>query len=124
MKTKKEQNLNNVLGPQFEDPDEQEAIRRRTEVIEHLTSMGFPINTIHVNEHGQAKIHYRIGNWIAKYSGGQIDVAHARNPDRSIDMINVYDYEKGQYKRMSPKKLHNKLQRWIDTQGQTYLENT
>ena len=115
--------MSSTLGPQFEDPDEQEAIRRRTEVIEHLTSMGFPAHTIHVNEHGQAKVHYRIGNWVAKYSGGQIDIAHARNPDSSVDMINIYDYEKGQHEQMNPRKLHNKLQKWINTNGQTYFEN-
>lgn len=116
--------MSRTLGPQFEDPDEQDAIRRRTEVVEHLTSMGFPVHTIHVNEHGQAKVHYRIGNWIAKYSGGQIDVAHASKPDSSVDMINIYDYEKGQHEQMTPTKLHNELQEWIDTQGQTYFENT
>jgi hypothetical protein len=115
---------NNNLGPQFNDPDEQDEIRRRTEVVDHLSSMGFHPNTIHVNPHGQAKVHYRIGSWVAKYSGGHIDVAHSRNPDSSVDVINLYDYEKGSHERMTPKKLHNKLQKWIKTNGQTFFENT
>jgi len=115
--------MNRLLGPQFEDPDEQEQIRRRTEVIDHLTSLGFAPHTIHINQHGQAKVHYRIGDWIAQYSGGQIDVAHARDPDSFLDMINIYDYEKGQYQKMTPKKLHKKLEKWINNNGQTYFEN-
>lgn len=108
-------------GPQFQDDDDD--IRRRTEAVDALTSQGFPLSNIHVNPHGQAAVHYQIGNWIAKYKGGQIDIAHASDPDRSLDMINVYDYAKGRHARVTPQDLHNHLDSWIRTSGSDYMEN-
>lgn len=108
------------LGPQFGDDEHRRDTEARTRVIDDLVSQGFPVNSIHVNEHGQATVHYRIGNWIGKYKGGHIDVAHASNPDSSLDMINLYDYQKGAYNPVSPSGLHQHLNDWIQQKGAEY----
>ena len=108
-------------GPQFNDGDNE--VRQRSETINRLTSLGFPLRNIHIDEDGEAAVHYRIGDWVAKYHGYQVDVAHASNPNKSLDMINVYDYEKGKHQNLKPSDLHQHLQDWIEDVGQDYMRN-
>jgi hypothetical protein len=103
-------------------PDEDE-VRRRTRIIEDLLSQGFSMNDIVVTEDGDTAVRYKIGNWIGQYKGGHIDIFHADKPNSALDLINLYDYEKGEYEALTPEMLRSYLQDWISEQGETWMEN-
>jgi hypothetical protein len=112
-------NLNPEQWPENDD----EEIRRRTQDIDNLISQGFSVSDIKVGEDGDAAIHYHIGDWIGRYRGGHIDISHASKPDAALDMINLYDYEKGEFDRVTPADLHNHLQEWISEVGEDWMKN-
>lgn len=91
--------------------------------LSNLRSMGFDTKKANFDESGNPVMHYRVGQWIAKYGGRHIEISHSSKPDSAVDVINTYDYEKGEHKPMTPQSMQEAVHAWVRDYGQTHMEN-
>ena len=63
-------------------------MERLSRHMDSMRSRGFDMGQATVNDSGIPEVVFRHGNWLGRYSGGNIDIAHQSDPSRSVDMIN------------------------------------
>lgn len=96
---------------------------RTSRAISSMRSRGFNLNDISVNESGSPEVRLRHGDWIGRYSGGNIDIAHASDPSRAVDSINLMNYGSGQHQQLTSRQLHRHLEDWANEVGEDTFRN-
>ena len=91
--------------------------------LQDMRSRGFDTSNATLDHSGNPQVTYRLGNWLGRYSGGHIEIAHADNPDSGIDMINTYDYDKGEHRKLTSRQVAHHMENWSRDYGSDYLEN-
>lgn len=83
-----------------------------------MRERGFNTASANINNRGDAEVTLRHGNWLGRYSGGHIHIAHANNPDKEVDMINNYDYGTGSFKPLTSRQAFKALSDWASFAGE------
>ena len=102
---------------------EEDRYNSRSDIINRLTSAGHDIQNISIDESSQPHVKFSYGNWIGRYKGGGIDIAHASNPDSAVAFIPLHDYENNSPKTIGPEELRQHMVNWAEEDGETYLKN-
>lgn len=88
-----------------------------------MRKRGFPADRATISDQGDPEFVVRHGDWLGRYAGGHIDISHASDPDKALDMINNYDYERGEFSKLTSRQVNHAMEQWVRESGEDTMRN-